>query len=111
MNALFYTAHYALVNHSLGGKEVGIDARVLELPRTSKLQAQEPVEEKRPANYSVLPKVVAKFKPPTRKEPAVDTSSAASGSGGGGNDAQSTPAKQAGISAASFYGTKRHQQL
>lgn len=89
---------------------MGVDARIAELPRTSKLKA--PAEEYPPSDYSVLPKVVAKFKPPVRVAPlAAFASSSKALEDDGTADSQTPSVKQTGISAASFYGSKKQQQL
>ncbi|KAF8317932.1 hypothetical protein DL93DRAFT_2186416 [Clavulina sp. PMI_390] len=87
----------------IGAKEVCVDARIAELPRINKTTSKEPEEDKR-TNYSTLPKVVAKFKPPVVTKPPPPP-----------NIKSETPSadapKSSGISAASFYGTKKHLQL
>lgn len=63
------------------------------------------------SNYSVLPKVTAKFKPPVRVAPLAVASSSKTVTVDAADTEESVLTKQAGISAASFYGSKKQQQL
>lgn len=92
----------------LGGLEVGIDSRIAELPRISKLSIPEPPDETycRP-NFSVLPKVVAKFKPPVKAD--ARPSAVATKENESVNDKNDGLAMQP-ISVDSFYGNSRKKQ-
>jgi hypothetical protein len=88
--------------------EVGIDARIAELPRISKLSVPEPSDETyRRVNFSVLPKVVAKFKPPVKVN--ARPSAVAMKENESTNDKNDSLAMQP-ISVDSFYGNSRKKQ-
>jgi len=93
------------------GLEVGIDARIAELPKISKMSAPEPPDDAHcQANFSVLPKVVAKFKPPVKADARLNTAPMKENEtmhdkSGNNHDPSMQP-----ISVESFYGSSRKKQ-
>ena len=102
---------HALTDLFSDGLEVGIDARIAELPKISKMSAPEPTDDAHhQANFSILPKVVAKFKPPVKADARLyaapmKENETMHNKSGNNHDSPIQP-----ISVESFYGSSRKGQ-